>query len=169
MEVGEKGGIGDSRKEVQFLQAAVNEVKLNQTHQDLGSFLWRLEGRRVASQALLSEPGQQVLYILVHSSTVLLGERNGHDFCFRGKSWTDTPRPTGGFPPYFVESGILKIFNPSLSNLKHPSSSKSKTILRNGRYPCLLSLSSDSYHGFLNTILLLPLWYLSLAHLLQKL
>ena len=83
------------------MQAAVAEVKLSQTHQGLGlgSFSWRLEGGRFASQALLSEPEQQVLYILVDLGTTLLGQRTGCVTFVLGKAVGQTPQGTRGGSP----------------------------------------------------------------------
>lgn len=92
-------------------------------------FLWKQAGGgRVASpgsivRARTAGPGHPCA--LEHS--VAWAEEWLCDFSFRERSWTDTPGSTGGggrFP--FMKSGILKMFNPSFSNLKHTSYSKSR-------------------------------------------
>lgn len=56
-------------------------------------------GGRVGYQALLSEPGQQVLYILVGLGAVLLGQKIGHVAFVSGKGVGQTfQSPQESFP-----------------------------------------------------------------------
>lgn len=94
---------------MQTLQAAIEEVKLRQTHQDLQlcSFLWRVEsgGGRARTAAL---------DILVSLGAALPGQRHGHVAFVLGTGVRKIPQGPRKVAPYFMDLGILIMLTPGV-------------------------------------------------------
>ena len=80
-------------------------------------------GNRDAPQALSAG--------LVHPGG--LGQRTGRVTLVSGKGVGQTPQGPWGVSPLFYGVRHIKSVQPSVSNLKPPSDSKSKTLLRSRR------------------------------------